>query len=61
MADAEGRLDMRYQHVTTRGELRTGVCRSEPEALANGRLRVHERWKWTSGDGSEGESVLEET
>ena len=59
-SDAEGGLDMRYRHLTPEGALRTGVCRTRPELLPDGRLRLHERWQWTSGDGSSGESVLEE-
>jgi hypothetical protein len=58
--DAAGRLDMRYGHVGADGALRTGECRSEPERLPDGRLRLHERWRWTSGDGSAGASVVEE-
>lgn len=57
---ADGILDMRYQHVNEDGELMTGVCRSVPEVLADGRLRLHEEWRWTSGDGSSGSSVIEE-
>lgn len=56
----DGLLDMRYQHLNARGELMTGECRSTPELLPDGRLRLHEKWKWTSGDLSEGESVIEE-
>jgi hypothetical protein len=51
---------MRYHPVNDAGELMTGRCRSTPELLPDGRLRLHERWQWTSGDGSEGESVVEE-
>lgn len=58
--DAAGALDMRYHHVNAAGELMTGRCRSIPEVLPDGRLRLHERWQWTSGDGSSGESVVEE-
>jgi hypothetical protein len=58
--DADGRLDMRYQHVNSAGELMTGKCRSTPEALPDGRLRLRESWQWTSGDFSQGESVIEE-
>ena len=58
--DADGALDMRYSHVGTDGTLRTGTCRSIPERLADGRLRLHETWQWTSGDGSAGTSTLEE-
>jgi len=54
-------LDMRYQHVNTKGELMTGICRSTPERLPDGRLRLREKWQWTSGDLSSGESVIEET
>jgi hypothetical protein len=58
--DEHGRLDMRYQHVNTRGELMTGECRSTPEVLPGGRIRLHEKWQWTCGDLSSGESVIEE-
>ena len=60
LADEPGRLDMRYQHVSRGGELMTGICRSEPELLPDGRLRVHEAWRWTCGDHSSGTSVIEE-
>lgn len=60
ICDAEGRLDMRYHHVNTSRELMTGVCRSTPEILTDGRIRLHEKWQWTSGDRSSGESILEE-
>ena len=55
-----GRLDMRYQHLTVDGELKTGHCTSVPETLSDGRLRLHESWRWTSGSGASGESVIEE-
>lgn len=56
----DGSLDMRYQHVNQTGDLMTGRCHSTPELLADGRLRLHERWQWTSGDLSSGESIVEE-
>ena len=56
----DGTLDMRYHQVNSKGELMTGICRSNPEVLADGRIRLHEKWQWTSGDESSGESVLEE-
>ena len=58
--DEAGCLDMRYSHVTRDGRLMTGLCRSVPELLPDGRLRLRERWRWTSGDCSEGESIVEE-
>lgn len=60
LADEEGKLDMRYQHINEAGVLRTGVCRSEPEVLPDGRIRLRERWRWTSGNRSAGRSVVEE-
>ena len=60
VADAQGHLDMRYQHVNAQGELKTGICCSRPEQLPDGRLRLHESWRWTSGDQASGESVIEE-
>jgi hypothetical protein len=58
--EADGHLDMRYQHLNADGIWMTGVCRSTPEVLPDGRLRLHERWRWTSGDGSSGTSIVEE-
>jgi hypothetical protein len=56
----EGQIDMRYQQVNEKGGLMTGKCVSTPEVLADGRIRLHEVWKWTSGDLSEGKSIIEE-
>lgn len=57
----DGSLDMRYQHINSEGELMTGKCISTPEILTDSRIRLHERWQWTSGDFSNGESIIEET
>jgi GNAT superfamily N-acetyltransferase len=57
---ADGSLDFAYQHVDSDGALRSGVCHSTPEVLPDGRVRLHERWQWTGGDRSSGESVVEE-
>jgi hypothetical protein len=53
-------LDMRYQHLNVRGEFMAGECRSTPEVLPDGRIRLHEKWQWTTGDRSSGDSVIEE-
>ena len=53
-------LEMRYQHLNEQGELMTGVCKSMPEVLENGKIRLHEKWQWKSGDFSKGESIVEE-
>ena len=59
-ADDGGRLDARYQQVNAAGDLMTGECRTTPEVLPDGRLRLYEEWRWTSGDHSSGTSVVEE-
>jgi hypothetical protein len=58
--DKHGVLDMRYQHLNKAAELMTGQCISTPELLDDGRIRLHEKWQWTCGDGAKGESVVEE-
>ena len=60
LVDETGRLDMRYHQVNKQGELQTGFCRSVPEILPDGRIRLQETWQWTSGDCSSGSSVVEE-
>lgn len=54
------KLEMRYSHVNRRGELMTGECVSTPEILSDGRIRLFEKWRWTCGDFSDGESIVEE-
>ncbi len=56
----DGSLDMRYQHLNQAGEFMTGECHSVPEVLPDGRYRMHENWRWTCGDRSSGESIVEE-
>ncbi len=60
LVDEQGNIDMRYHQVNIQGELMTGTCRSTPEILPDGRIRLHESWQWTSGDESRGFSVVEE-
>lgn len=60
LVDEEGNITMRYHQVNSLGELMTGICLSKPQTLENGKILLHESWQWTSGDGSKGESVLEE-
>ena len=58
--DANGILDMRYQHVDRDGALMTGYCKTTPEILPNGKMRLHEKWRWTCGHRAKGRSILEE-
>lgn len=60
LVDASGCIDMVYHQVNDEGEIMTGKCHSVPEILPNGKIRLHEKWAWTSGDMSEGFSVIEE-
>lgn len=59
--DNNGNLNMRYHHINDKNQLMTGTCKSKPEILPDGRIRFYEKWKWTSGDFSTGESIVEET
>jgi Domain of unknown function (DUF3291) len=58
--DGQGRLDMRYLHANSNGEVRTGKGIATPEVLPDGSLRLLEEWQWTHGDHSAGSSVAEE-
>jgi hypothetical protein len=60
LVDDCGRIDMRYHQVNIHSELTTGICTSTPNVLPNKKIRLHETWRWTSGDGSGGSSVIEE-
>lgn len=46
--------------MSTDGKLMTGICQSQPELMDNQKIRLHESWQLTSGDGTKGQSVLEE-
>ena len=60
IVDDNGNIDMRYHQINDKDEIMTGTCKSRPEILPNGKLRLHESWQWTSGDYSKGESIIEE-
>lgn len=60
IVDEYGNIDMRYHQININNELMTGICKSRPEFLPNGKLRLHEMWEWTSGDNSKGTSIMEE-
>lgn len=57
---SDGSLDMRYHHVARDGTIKAGVCRSRPERMPDGRIRLHEDWRWTEGGSGSGASVIEE-
>jgi len=60
LVDEKGNIEMRYHQINKKGELMTGVCFSTPKLTSTGKVRLYENWKWTSGDNSSGESILEE-
>jgi hypothetical protein len=60
LVDENGEIDMRYHQVNQKGDLMTGICKSKPEILENGKIRLHETWQWTSGDKSKGQSIIQE-
>ncbi|MEZ0485271.1 n-acetylglutamate synthase [Fibrella aquatica] len=60
LVDENGHLDFRYHQLNTEGKLMTGWCRSVPEILPTGKIRLHETWQWTSGDESAGTSIVDE-
>lgn len=60
LVDKTGTIEMRYHQINSKGELMTGICQSKPEIMPNGKIRLHETWQWTSGDKSNGTSILEE-
>jgi hypothetical protein len=59
LVDETGCIQMSYHQVNRDGKLMTGICSSKPE-LINGKIRLYETWQWTSGDQSEGVSILDE-
>jgi len=60
IVDDNGSLDFRYQHLNRDGEFMTGKCHSMLTILPDGRYHLDERWQWTSGDQSSGQSAVEE-
>jgi hypothetical protein len=60
LVDENGNINMSYHQINVNGDLMTGTCKSRPEVLPNGKIRLHENWQWTSGDQSQGQSIIEE-
>ena len=60
MVDSKGNISMVYHQINKNNEIKTGTCNSRIEVLPTGKVRLHESWQWTSGDNSQGHSILEE-
>jgi hypothetical protein len=55
-----GVLRFAYCMVLDSGKVITGLCRSVPEVLGDGRIRLTEHWERYGPDASSGISALEE-
>ena len=53
-------LDFVYHHLSKDKILMTGKCNTSISISPEGKYVLHENWQWTSGDLSEGTSVLVE-
>lgn len=60
VAQPDGTLEFHYQHLNADIKVRIGKCRSTPEILTNGKIRLHEKWQWLDGDHQIGTSIVEE-
>lgn len=60
MVSADGKLDFVYHHINKKKQIKTGKCHSVPTVLENGKIELLEKWEWTSGDCTKGESLLME-
>lgn len=52
-------IRFRYTHLSEAGDTASGESIDRIEVLDDGRIRLHESWRWDSREGS-GSSVLEE-
>lgn len=58
--NADGRLQMHYQHINRQNQIMIGKCISTPSFDEQGKLVFHEEWQWLNGDRSKGLSVIVE-
>jgi hypothetical protein len=60
IAKNNGELEFNYMHINIDNEIRTGKCNSTPKILENGKIELLEKWEWTNGDKSKGNSRIME-
>jgi GNAT superfamily N-acetyltransferase len=53
-----GELEFNYEHININNEIKTGKCNSTPKILEDGRIELSEKWEWTNGEKSKGESKI---
>jgi len=58
--DHDGVLELAYSQLLHTGEVIAGRCRSVPDVLTDGRIRLHEHWQRFGADPGTGVSVIEE-
>ena len=51
-------IEFAYHHINTENKIMSGNCKSYPELLENGKVKLKEFWQWTSDDKSSGESII---
>jgi hypothetical protein len=56
----DGVLEFAYSMVLTDGRIIAGRCRSTPEVLSDGRVRLHEEWERYAPHAATGVAELEE-
>ncbi len=54
----DGKLDMKYHHLNTKGKIMIGKCLSTPVMLPDGSMKFKEKWQWLCGDHSSGSSEI---
>ncbi len=55
---SDSQITFEYQHFDQNGNYRTGTCTSLVKILPEGHLLLEEKWQWTNGDKSAGNSTL---
>jgi hypothetical protein len=56
--DENGILHFTYEHINNEKIIRTGKCESTPRMSKDGKIELLEKWEWTNGDKSKGESRI---
>jgi hypothetical protein len=51
-------IELVYHHLNTNHEIMMGKCRSFPDFLPDGKIKIKEFWQWTCKDNSFGESII---
>jgi len=56
----DDKLNIVYHHINKENIIRTGECISTVIITEAGKIELNEKWRWTNGDLSKGESVVAE-